>query len=102
MLFYFNNKNCIISKILLSSYKNNIKWYNDITNLKKKPLFYLLVRLKDDLREGRNLSSHINNNDTNTPFTIEIFTLNKDNITPLIKTKDEVLECIYLDWMGQS
>lgn len=88
--FYKNDKYCIIQKILLSTNKLEIKWYNDITNYIKKPLLFLVLKLREDWFDNSSSESHIFNSEINNVFILEIFTLNEINKLPTLISKDEL------------
>lgn len=97
LYYYFNNKNCVITKVLLIVYKNDFKWYNDITNFKKKPLLYLLIKLKEELKDTSHTSSHITDSELNNNFSIEISTLNNINTLPILLEKNILLKLMFDD-----
>ena len=53
LFFYINNKDCIISKVLLISNKGNLRWYNDITPYINKNLLLLYNKIKSDISENK-------------------------------------------------
>jgi hypothetical protein len=98
--YYFNDKNCLITKVLLIVNRNDIKWYNDITNFKKKPLLYLLVKLKDNLHDSTHVSSHITDSELNNNVCIEIYTLNLNNSKPIILSREDILKLMFDEWVS--
>ena len=102
LYYYFNDKNCFIQKILLITKRNDINWYNDITNFKKKPLIYLFIKLKDESATGKTISSHILDSELNNICLLEIHTLNLYNSEPTLLSKNEILKLMFDEWINQT
>lgn len=98
--FYKKDKNCIIQKILLSSNKSGIKWYNDITIFTKKPLIYLILKMREDWTDNSHNDSHINFSETNNKFTLEITTINPDNTHPILLDITKFKENLVLETLN--
>ena len=93
--YYFNNKNCIILKTLLIVNRSGIKWYNDISAYKNKPLIYLLIKFKDEFKVNNHISSHISDTELNSDLSIEIHTVNPHNTLPVLISRQELTNIIY-------
>ena len=90
--FYKNDKYCIIKKILLSTNRVGIKWFNDITSYKKKPLIFLVLKLRDEWVDNSNSGSNIFNTETNNSYSLEILTVNENNNMPVTISKRQLYE----------
>jgi hypothetical protein len=90
--FYKNNESCIIQKILLSTDKLGIKWYNDITNYTKKPLLFLALKLREEWVDNINAESNIFDTEVNNVYILEIHTLNEVNTLPNLITKEKLYD----------
>ena len=86
--FYLSNPKLQIKKILLVSFKNNIKWVNELTEYKELNLVFLYLKLKSSKFVTKSSSSHIEEGDLSINSYIEIYTLNKTNPLPDFKNKD--------------
>lgn len=85
--FYKKDKSCIIQKINLISNKLGIIWFNDLTNLIKKPIIYLLLKIREEWVDNTLSESHINFSDANCVYTLELKTINEINSYPILTDK---------------
>ena len=74
--------------MILSSNKMGIKWYNDITTYIKKPLIFLLLKMRGEHIDNTTNDSHIDFSENNTIYFLEIHTINIINPYPLLMDKD--------------
>lgn len=89
--FYKNNK-CVIRKILISTDKLGIRWYNDVTIYIKKPILFIVLKIREEWVDNSIAESHIFSTETNRAYTIEIFTLNEINELPNLISKEKLYE----------
>jgi hypothetical protein len=66
--FYFNDPNTFINTVVLVVDRGGIKWYNDITSFKIKPLAYLLLKLQTEGSTKSRPSTHITSTELQTNF----------------------------------
>lgn len=85
--YYKKNKSCIIQKITLISNKLGLIWFNDLTNLTKKPLIYLILKIREEWVDNTLSESHINFSEANCVYTLEIKTINEINSYPILLDK---------------
>lgn len=91
-LDFYKNNNCVIKKILLSTDKLGIRWYNDVTLYIKKPILFIMLKLREEWVDSSNSESHIFSTEMNSTYILEIFTLNKVNELPNIITKEKLYD----------
>jgi hypothetical protein len=65
-----------------------IKWYNDVTLYIKKPLIFLLLKMRGESVDNTVNDSHIDFSETNLTYFLEIHTINILNPQPIIMDKD--------------
>lgn len=100
--YYINNKDCIISKVLLIANKNHLKWYNDITPYVNKNLLLLYTKIKSNTSDIAKVGeTHFSEEDINIDTILEIHTVNRANKAPKIISKKEMLDIMYADWVKQ-
>lgn len=100
--YYTNNKDCIVSKILLISRIDKTNWYNDITPYINKNLLFLYMRIKDTLLYDNTIkNTHITEEYLNNNTILEIHTLNLKNLPPRLISREDILQIMYKDWMKQ-
>ena len=80
--YFLNDTGCHFERVLLISYKNGIKWTNDITKYTKSDLVLLYLKLKTTNLAENDLNSYIEESDLNMDTEIKIYTLNKINKVP--------------------
>lgn len=76
----------------MSTNRIGIKWYNDITSYKKKPLIFLVLKLRDEWIDNSITGSNVFNTETNNSYSLEIYTVNESNIMPIIISKEQLYE----------
>jgi hypothetical protein len=100
--FYKNNKNCVISKILIERVVNGIKVINDVTSFRDKPTSALAIDLKYGTYKKHAESTHIRDGHlVNANVTIIITTLNKENDMPVLANRNDFLKELFDEWAGQ-
>lgn len=101
MYFYKNQKNTLIVKINIIKDINGVKWYNDITSYKNKPIIFLLVKLNErKIKLGVESTHILETNLDDYSIVLEILTLNLNNSTPQLMPNDDFKKILFNEFMS--
>ena len=99
--FYINNVHCVISRINLIKFINGVFWYNDLTKYKNKSILFFLLKLREGVSKSGVESTHIlESNLLNHDVILEIKTINRDNLTPTITSREDFKKKLFDEWMN--
>lgn len=97
LYFYINASECFIEQIVLISKKDQMTWYNDVTQYKNNSLIFLFFKIKSQQIEKKNKTSNITEYDLQNYAVLEIRTINEHNAAPTVVGRMVFLRLMYAE-----